>query len=121
MSRPRRLLVVVAHPDDETFGCGSVIALARQQGIEVSVCCATRGEAGQPPPWLAAGQSIGAVREGELRAAGDLLGVSRFALLDFADSGMDGVPEPGTLAGSTDAAVVDAVRVVIAEVDPMSS
>lgn len=118
MSDPARLLVVVAHPDDETFGCGSVIALARQQGADVTVCCATRGEAGEAPPSLSGDVTIGEVREAELRAAGNLLGVNHHVLLDFADSGMNGAPEPGTLAAATDDQVIEAVRRVIIDVDP---
>src|SRR5262245_23886574 len=117
MSGPRRVLVVVAHPDDETFGCGSVIALAHEQGAEVTVCCATRGEAGEAPSWLDDPGSIGAVREGELRAAGAILGVDRFVLLGFGDSGMTGTPAPGTLAALTDQ-IAEAVRKVILDVDP---
>src|ERR687897_1075115 len=118
MSDAARLLVVVAHPDDETFGCGSVIALASQQGAEVTVCCATRGEAGEAPSWLSDDQSISEVREAELRAAGDLLGVSRVDVLAFVDSGMGGVPETGTLAAAPDNAVIEAVQDVIVNVGP---
>ena len=42
----RRLLLVHAHPDDETFGCGSLLAHARRMGVRTVVACATRGEAG---------------------------------------------------------------------------
>ena len=45
-----RWLVAVAHPDDETVGCGSVIARAAALGAEVTVACATRGEAGEVLP-----------------------------------------------------------------------
>ena len=45
MTEAARLLVTVAHPDDETFGAGSAIALAAEHGAHVTVCCATRGEA----------------------------------------------------------------------------
>ena len=38
---------MVAHPDDETFGAGSVIASLAAAGVEVVVCCATRGEMGE--------------------------------------------------------------------------
>jgi N-acetyl-1-D-myo-inositol-2-amino-2-deoxy-alpha-D-glucopyranoside deacetylase len=113
-----RLLVVVAHPDDETFGCGSLIALAAQQGVEVTVCCATRGEAGEAPEWLPAGASLATVREQELRAAGELLGVSRFVLLDFADSGMEGALAAGTLAAADEAEVASRVAAVLDEVRP---
>jgi LmbE family N-acetylglucosaminyl deacetylase len=33
------MLVVVAHPDDETFGTGSVIAHEAARGVHVIVCC----------------------------------------------------------------------------------
>jgi LmbE family N-acetylglucosaminyl deacetylase len=118
MSQAPRLLLVVAHPDDETFGCGSIIALAREQGADVIVCSATRGEAGDAPSWLGEDRSLGEIREAELCAAGELLGVSHFVMLDFADSGMDGLPAAGTLAAAGDDAVIEAVHRVIDEVNP---
>src|SRR5690242_4937705 len=59
-----RLQVVVAHPDDETFGCGSLLLHAAAKGATTSVVCATRGEAGE-----GAADDLGAVRERELREA----------------------------------------------------
>ena len=45
-----RLLVVMAHPDDETFRCGGTLALLVRQGVSIQVLTATRGEAGSPDP-----------------------------------------------------------------------
>ena len=38
----QHMVVVVAHPDDETFGCGSLIAQSSAAGARVSVICASR-------------------------------------------------------------------------------
>jgi LmbE family N-acetylglucosaminyl deacetylase len=105
-----RLLVVVAHPDDESFGCGSVLAHAGARGDTTAVLCATRGEAGES---RVATDDLAAVRESELRAASGVLGVEAVILLDHADSGMEGDPAPGTLAAADPVAVVEQVRAVI--------
>src|SRR5262245_41114204 len=94
--RTTRLLLLVAHPDDETFGCGSLLAYAAARAVTTVVGCATRGEAGIPPPGLEPGD-LPAVREAELRAAAALLGVTRVDVFSWVDSGMDGEPEAGTL------------------------
>ena len=39
-------MVTVAHPDDETFGCGSLLLHAAAAGAQTCVVWATRGEAG---------------------------------------------------------------------------
>ncbi|HQA14240.1 MAG TPA: PIG-L family deacetylase, partial [Ornithinibacter sp.] len=39
------MLVVVAHPDDESFALGALIDRSVRLGAEVSVLCLTRGEA----------------------------------------------------------------------------
>jgi LmbE family N-acetylglucosaminyl deacetylase len=116
--RPR-VQVVVAHPDDETFGCGSWLLHAAAAGAVTAVCCATRGEAGEPPPsrtWRPA--ELAAVRERELREAAALLGVERVDLLDFVDSGMTGPLAPDSLSGAPFEQVVSAVVQRVADFRP---
>ena len=113
-----KALVTVAHPDDETFGTGSVIAGLVAGGAHVTVCCATRGEEGEAPGGLAEGADLGEVREAELRAAGAVLGVHEFVLLDFRDSGMTGDPGEDTLAGAPYAEVVRRVSAVLDDIEP---
>jgi LmbE family N-acetylglucosaminyl deacetylase len=112
-----RMLVTVAHPDDETFGTGSLIAAAVRDGVEVTVCCATRGEAGEAHG-LPADADLAVVREAELRAAADVLGVRRVIVLGYGDSGMDGALPPGSLAAAPTDEVAQRVADVVTEVQP---
>lgn len=105
-----RFQVVVAHPDDETFGCGSLLLHAREAGAETAVVCATRGEAGEVSPDVTVPPGgVAALREGELYAAAAVLGVGTVELLDFTDSGMEGDPAPGTLCAADPARIETAV------------
>jgi LmbE family N-acetylglucosaminyl deacetylase len=113
------MLVVVAHPDDETFGTGSVIASAAAKGAHVVVCCATRGEAGEDVSGTTSSPSeLAAARAEELHAAARVLGAARVVLLDFADSGMEGDMPANALAAVAIEDVVAAVVPVIEDVAP---
>jgi LmbE family N-acetylglucosaminyl deacetylase len=107
------LLAVLAHPDDETFGMGGTLAYYAEQGVEVHLVCATRGEVGEVEPGMLEGyQSIGELRENELRCAARHLGLAGVHFLDFRDSGMAGSPEnhhPQALAAADLDAVAEKV------------
>jgi N-acetylglucosamine malate deacetylase 2 len=71
-TRQSRLLVILAHPDDESFAVGGTLAKYAQQGIQVILLCATRGEAGIEGMGA---EEAGAIREVELRRAAKHLGI----------------------------------------------
>lgn len=89
----RRPLVVVAHPDDESFGLGAVLTRFVDAGAAPSVLCFTHGEAstlhGRPG-------DLRVVRAEELQNAARLLGIASVDLLDEPDGGLAGL-DPGRL------------------------
>jgi LmbE family N-acetylglucosaminyl deacetylase len=88
------ILACFAHPDDETFRTGGVLAQVAGEGHRTALVCATRGEAGEiAEPDLASAETLSDVRERELRCAAAALGVSELIFLDYRDSGMEGTPE----------------------------
>jgi LmbE family N-acetylglucosaminyl deacetylase len=89
----RKLLALFAHPDDEGAISGTLAHYA-QQGVHISLICATSGEAGEiSDPSLATPDNLGAVREAELRCACEIIGINELHLLGYCDSGMDGTAE----------------------------
>lgn len=92
--RKRCLLVVLAHPDDESFGMGGTLALYASQGVEVRLVCATRGEAGEADDQQLKGfSSIADLRTHELGCAAQILGLTSVDYLGYRDSGMQGSVE----------------------------
>ncbi|HWG92958.1 MAG TPA: PIG-L deacetylase family protein [Mycobacteriales bacterium] len=79
-----RALVVVAHPDDLDFGAGGTIATWVQEGVEVSYCVLTDGDAGGFDPDVPRSE-IGGIRQAEQRAAGKELGVEDIVFLGYPD------------------------------------
>ncbi|MDT4921314.1 MAG: N-acetyl-D-myo-inositol-2-amino-2-deoxy-alpha-D-glucopyranoside deacetylase, partial [Pseudonocardiales bacterium] len=98
----RRLLLVHAHPDDESIMTGAVMAYYAAQDVAVTLITCTLGEEGEvlTPEYaqLAADQAdqLGGLRIGELADALDALGVTDHRWLGgagrFRDSGMIGTP-----------------------------
>ena len=73
----RRLLAVLAHPDDETFLAGGTLALLARRGWSVSLLTLTRGEGGRRGPFEGSDlsrEAFGNLRRAELKAACALLG-----------------------------------------------
>ncbi|HET6563201.1 MAG TPA: PIG-L deacetylase family protein [Marmoricola sp.] len=114
-----RVQVVVAHPDDETFGCGSLLLHAACAGAVTAVTCATRGEAGEVTDRVTVPEGgLAQLRESELREAARLLGVRHVDLLGFGDSGMAGEPGADTLVGAPFDDVLGAVERSVAAFRP---
>lgn len=84
-----RVLAVVAHPDDESFGLGAVIDHMTRAGASVRVLCFTHGEASTLNETRAC---LHAVRGRELRQAAAELGIAAVDLLDYRDGRLRAVP-----------------------------
>jgi LmbE family N-acetylglucosaminyl deacetylase len=90
-TEPLKLMALLAHPDDESLGFGGALARYAAEGVEVSLVMATRGERG----WTGPAESnpgpaaLGRLREAELAAAADVLGVREVAYLDYIDGDLD--------------------------------
>ena len=117
----KRLLAVLAHPDDETFGTGGTLALYAHQGAEVHLACATAGEVGEAPPDLKGFTSVGEMRKSELRCAAQTLGLTEVHFLGYRDSGMSGSPDnrhPNALASAPAEQVARQVAALIRRLRP---
>ncbi len=84
---PPAVLAVFAHPDDESLVAGGTLARFAAEGAQVALICATRGEWGPiSDDALADYESLGQVREHELRAACEVLGINWLRFLDLEDA-----------------------------------
>ncbi|USX48538.1 PIG-L deacetylase family protein [Lentzea sp. HUAS12] len=77
----RRVLCVVAHPDDMEYGTSAAVARWTAKGIEVGYLLLTRGEAGMPNP----PEETARLRVAEQRAACDVVGVEHLTVLEHPD------------------------------------
>ena len=121
-----RILLVHAHPDDETINNGATMALYADRGAQVTLVTCTRGEEGEVlVPGLSHLAStdqdlLGLHRETELAAAMKALGISDFRFLGaptskFRDSGMMGT-EPNNRPDVFWQADLDKAAMILVEV-----
>ena len=132
-SAARRLLLVHAHPDDESIGNGATMARYAAEGSQVTLVTCTLGEEGEVGSWLPElahltpdrDDTLGAHRIGELAAAMRELGVQDHRFLGgpgrYRDSGMMGVPSnkhPGCFWQADLDEAADHLVAVVREVRP---
>lgn len=87
----QRILVVLAHPDDELVAT-ELISRAVTEGAHVSLLTATRGEAGSQNPEIVDQRHLGVVREAEVYRHGFALGVHDQTVLELGDGRLDDYP-----------------------------
>ncbi len=96
-----KLVVLAAHPDDETLGAGGLIAAAGRSGGRVDVVIASDGEASHPGSPTHPPSALAAIRRSE--AASALCALSPSATITFL-----GLPDGGLAAHRS--AIDDALR-----------
>lgn len=80
----KRILVILAHPDDPEFFCGATIAHWCADGHEVHYCLFTRGQKGAPD-LTRSDNELAELRVKEQIAAAEFLGVKGVEFMDYVD------------------------------------
>ena len=95
----RRIAVVFAHPDDETFCTGGTIAKYASAGVSIDLFCATSGDAGKTSGVpVSSREELARIRQEELRSAASVLGIESIQLAGYIDGTLHEL-EPTTLIG----------------------
>ena len=79
----KNILVLAAHPDDETLGLGGTISRLSSEGHNIRVITFTDGESSRGVTYKN--------RNPKLKQVSDILGISSFIYGDFPDNAMDSV------------------------------
>jgi LmbE family N-acetylglucosaminyl deacetylase len=85
-------LVLFAHPDDAEFMCGGTVARWSREGCDVHYVCVTDGSAGSNDPGTTR-EAMRPVREREMRAAAEILGVATVTFLGELDGFLEVNPD----------------------------
>ncbi|HQV56607.1 MAG TPA: PIG-L family deacetylase [Ilumatobacteraceae bacterium] len=109
------IVLLHAHPDDESILTGGTIAKAVDDGHRVVIVFATGGEHGEVPDDLATGETLADRRRAEADASAQVLGAQRVVWLGYVDSGMTGW-EQNTADDAFAAAPLDEAAVRLAAI-----
>ena len=111
-----KTLIAAPHPDDESLGCGGAIALLRKYGRDVSILTISDGTLSHPNSTKFPPAKLRDLRETEMIAAGEILGVmaSEIKFLRFLDRSVP--PE----SSENFAAAVEAVGEFLARNQPQT-
>src|SRR2546429_3037866 len=105
-----RLLLVLAHPDDESMGNGTMVARHVAAGCEVHLVCATRGGAGWTGrPAGRRPEELTQIRAEELARAAEDLHLASVELWAYPDGGVTGCDQDE---------IVERVRVAVGRLEP---
>lgn len=83
----KRLLAIMAHPDDESLGIGGSLAKYAAEGVQTYLITATLGEKGwfSLPSAYPGPDALGKIRKAELEAAAEVLGLREVSYLGYMD------------------------------------
>lgn len=87
VARLGTIVSIWAHPDDEAYLCGGLMAMARAAGLRVVCVTATRGELGVTDPIRWPPERLAEIREAELAECLRILGVTEHRWLGYPDGG----------------------------------
>lgn len=117
----QRLLLSLAHPDDESFGYAGTIAHYTQRGVDVHLICATNGDVGTiDDAYMEGFSNIAERRIYELECAAQTLGLTLHTF-GYRDSGMQGMEDnkhPDALVQEDTDELVRRVTKVVREIRP---
>lgn len=93
LPEPRSLLLIFAHPDDESFSAAGTAARCADEGVRLTLVTATRGDRGRcGDPAVCRPEELPAVREAELREAARVIGIPDVRVLDYRDRELASAP-----------------------------
>ena len=81
----KKILILAAHPDDETLGCGATIAKLSKQNHDIELLTFTNGESARD-------DYDGQNRNDSLNKVSKILGIKKFKNGNFPDNKMDSIP-----------------------------
>jgi LmbE family N-acetylglucosaminyl deacetylase len=89
-SQRKRVLIVMAHPDDGEFSAGGTLARWASEGHDIHYCLVTDGQAGDQGDAEITSEELAAKRRKEAQAAADALGVQHGVIfLGYPDSRLE--------------------------------